>query len=155
MNQPIIEESSSRIIGTQFEQLCNETLKDVTGPAVQVVAKVRDYHSQMLKLSQVEARQPRFNFWEEGSQHQKILWGALKATMQTQDYKEFFQCWNFLLRAAEVLKDSTFSIIKLNQYSEGWRQSQVQLREYQGLVHLITMTSNPATRKEKVKEVDF
>lgn len=155
MNSPIVEESGRRASGTEFEQLCNETLKSVSGAAVSVVSKVRDYHSEALKLSELEKANPRFNYWEQGGKNQKILWGAIKATMSVEDYREFFQCWSFLLRSAEVLKESTFSIIKLNQYSEGWAQSQTQLREYQGLVHLLTLTRDPATRKAKIGEIDM
>lgn len=155
MNSPIVEESSGRAAGTAFEQLCNETLKGVSGTAVEVVAKVREYHSEALKLAEIEKRNPRFNYWEQGSKNQKILWGAIKATMAVEDFKVFFQCWNFLLRAGVVLKDSSFSIIKLNQYAEGWSGSQNQLREYHGLVHLIVMTRDPETRKRGFGEVDM
>ena len=155
MNSPIVESSLDRAKGTEFEQLCAETLKGVSGTAVQVVAKVREYHSEALKLTQVELSNPRFNYWERGGKNQKILWGALKLTMSVEDYREFFQCWSFLLRASLVLKDSTFSIIKLNQYAEGWSQSQSQLREYHGLVHTMIMTRDPEVRKLGFSEIDM
>lgn len=86
---------------------------------------------------------------------QYTLFNMMKSILETQDNAEFHQQWSALLNFYHAAKGSAFSDMYILRFSDEWPGSDSEFSMFRRLVHIVSQTSDPQTRRKSATMINF
>lgn len=86
---------------------------------------------------------------------QYTLFNLMKSVLETQDNSEFHQQWSALLNFYHAAKGTAFSDMYILRFSDEWPGSDSEFSLFRRLVHVVSQTSEPQTRRKSAVMINF
>lgn len=123
---------------SEIMKLIGELRNDGTVQEQSLIAGIEGYISKMSPGIPMTG--------EQGIVHQFGLWNLLKRTVNNSGEKEFKKLWNIVLGFFHEYEKGVFSERYVLRFMDQRPGSNRDLRDFQRLIDLLKLTSNPATR---------
>lgn len=93
----------------------------------------------------------------DGAKNQFQLWKLLELVLVKYPREEFQVLWNIVLLYFDYYgaQDQVFGARYVYRFAPDWSQSELDLRNFQKVINLATLTANPTTRVNNLRKVSF
>jgi hypothetical protein len=92
---------------------------------------------------------------QSGIVHQKTLWLTIKHVLTSLPREEFRFAWNLVLAFVHQHSNQSFNPRYVYRFAHMWDGAKAELAAFHGILDLMIMTADSATRDIKFKQVNF
>jgi hypothetical protein len=89
----------------------------------------------------------------DGAKYQNGLWKVLQSVLENAPENEFTKIWSVILIYIHAEQEGVFNDRYLYRFAEHWGWDLDELKTFQRIMHLVTLTADSKTRKENLKKV--
>lgn len=112
-----------------------------------LLASVDNYKFKMAPGAPIDA--------DTGAREQYNLWKAISSIVENSPESEFTKLWSVLLIYVNDNINGIFADRYIYRFAANWSWSESELKAYQRILNLITVTCDPATRSTNIRKVNI